>query len=69
MILKNTNKQIHYIMERIHSLGQYFTTNIKLKEKVYEFIKNNPDEILEPSVGRCDLVDFIIRKGDKIKFK
>lgn len=54
-------------MEKIHSLGQYFTTNIKLQEKVYEFIKNKPSIILEPSVGRGDLVNYIIKK-EEIKF-
>ena len=54
-------------MEQIHSLGQYFTINIKLQEKVYEFIKNKPSIILEPSVGRGDLVNYIIKKKD-IKF-
>jgi hypothetical protein len=33
-----------------HDLGQYFTTNAELKEKVYEFIQNSPSVILEPSV-------------------
>ena len=54
-------------MEKIHSLGQYFTTNIKLQEKVYEFIKNKPNIILEPSVGRGDLVNYIIKQKE-IKF-
>ena len=54
-------------MEKIHSLGQYFTINIKLQEKVYEFIKNKPKIILEPSVGRGDLVNYIIKK-EEIKF-
>lgn len=51
-----------------HKLGQYFTTNIKLKEKVYEFILNKPTEILEPSIGQGDLVSYIINKIPKIKF-
>ena len=33
------------------SLGQYFTTHEVLLEKVYQLIKNNPQHILEPSVG------------------
>ena len=33
-----------------HNLGQYFTTNNELKEKVYEFILNKPSNILEPSI-------------------
>lgn len=38
-------------------LGQYFTKNTSLKEKVKQFIKNNPLVVLEPSVGRGDLVE------------
>ena len=30
------------IKEIKHNLGQYFTTNIELKEKVYKFILNGP---------------------------
>jgi adenine-specific DNA-methyltransferase len=41
------------------SLGQYFTTNIILKEKLFSFIKNEPDVILEPSIGQGDLIVFI----------
>jgi adenine-specific DNA-methyltransferase len=40
-------------------LGQYFTTNIILKEKLFSFIKNKPDVILEPSIGQGDLIVFI----------
>jgi adenine-specific DNA-methyltransferase len=50
------------------SLGQYFTTNETLKEKLYSFICNTPSLILEPSVGRGDLVSFIQKKKDNIKF-
>jgi adenine-specific DNA-methyltransferase len=42
-----------------HALGQYFTTNLSLKCKVMEFIKNSPDCILEPSIGQGDLVEYI----------
>lgn len=37
-------------------LGQYFTTNKMLQSVVREFILNKPDLILEPSIGRGDLV-------------
>ena len=43
-------------------LGQYFTKNKILQKKVYELILNNPKLILEPSVGRGDLVKFILNK-------
>jgi len=49
-------------------LGQYFTTNNKLKEKVFEFVLNEPSIILEPSIGQGDLVRFIADKNPNIKF-
>ena len=45
-----------------HELGQYFTTNQQLQEKVSAFILNEPIEILEPSMGRGDLVSCIQNK-------
>jgi adenine-specific DNA-methyltransferase len=45
-----------------NKLGQYFTTNNELKEKVFELIKNNPLRILEPSIGQGDLILFICEK-------
>lgn len=49
-------------------LGQFFTKNKSLQKKVYEFISNDPDEILEPSVGRGDLVSYIQGQLPKMKF-
>lgn len=49
-------------------LGQYFTTNKKLQDIVYKFIKNNPKYILEPSSGRGDLVKYINSKNSDIIF-
>lgn len=43
-------------------LGQYFTKHISLKEKIHEFILNCPNTILEPSVGRGDLIDYLYNK-------
>ena len=51
-----------------HNLGQYFTTHNELKEKVFEFIINNPSNILEPSMGQGDLITFIIDKNSSITF-
>ena len=51
-----------------NNLGQYFTTNIELKEKIYEFILNKPLIILEPSIGQGDLVAFITDKKPDIIF-
>lgn len=42
--------------------GQYFTTHLTLKETVFGFILNRPSVILEPSIGRGDLVAFITDK-------
>ncbi len=52
----------------IHNLGQYFTTNIELKDIVYKFILNEPTIILEPSIGQGDLVSYVIEKKPKIIF-
>tara|TARA_R110002074_G_scaffold93136_2_gene203480 strand:+ start:13393 stop:14535 length:1143 start_codon:yes stop_codon:yes gene_type:complete len=46
-------------MNDIHSKGQYFTTNTTLQYTVLDFIKNNPKTILEPSIGRGDIVKYI----------
>lgn len=43
----------------IKSMGQYFTTNEILREAVVNMIGNSPKTILEPSVGRGDLVKSI----------
>ena len=51
-----------------NKLGQYFTTNNELKEKVFEFILNKPDNILEPSIGQGDLINFITDKIPNILF-
>ena len=50
------------------NLGQYFTTNVELKEKVFQFVLNNPSTILEPSIGQGDLIAFITEKIPGIKF-
>ena len=51
-----------------HNLGQYFTTNITLKEKVFEFILNSPSTILEPSIGQGDLVTFVTENLSGVAF-
>ena len=48
--------------------GQYFTTHITLKEKIFEFILNNPSNILEPSIGQGDLITYIAYKIPNITF-
>lgn len=62
-----TNLYLNDTMKSFHELGQYFTTNDDLKNKVLEFVMNKPDIILEPSVGQGDLIQ-IIYKNHKIKF-
>ena len=54
--------------EKKNKLGQYFTTNNELKNKVLEFVLNKPINILEPSVGQGDLVEVLIKKYNNIKF-
>ena len=51
-----------------NNLGQYFTTNIQLKEKIIEFILNEPETILEPSIGQGDLISYIKEKIPNILF-
>lgn len=53
---------------KVKELGQYFTTNLELKDKVFDFILNNPNVILEPSIGRGDFVSHILTKLPKVKF-
>jgi adenine-specific DNA-methyltransferase len=51
-----------------HNLGQYFTTHICLKTQVFNFILNNPSNILEPSIGQGDLISFITDKIQNATF-
>jgi adenine-specific DNA-methyltransferase len=51
-----------------HNLGQYFTTHIELKTKIYDFILNTPSTILEPSIGQGDLIAHIADKNPSIAF-
>jgi adenine-specific DNA-methyltransferase len=51
-----------------HDFGQYFTTNNELKKKVFEFIQNNPSNILEPSIGQGDLVAYVLSKMPNVSF-
>jgi len=56
------------IMTTKQNLGQYFTTHIDLKIKVFEFILNDPSNILEPSIGQGDLITFIADKIPSVIF-
>jgi adenine-specific DNA-methyltransferase len=47
---------------------QYFTTNVTLQKKVFDLILNEPDVILEPSVGRGDLVKYVMENSDMKTF-
>jgi len=51
-----------------HELGQYFTTNSSLQEKLVSFIHTNPSLILEPSIGQGDLVVAVHKKNPDILF-
>ena len=55
-------------MKAPYELGQYFTTNTDLQEKVYSFILNKPSLILEPSMGRGDLINYVSERDNSIKF-
>jgi adenine-specific DNA-methyltransferase len=49
-------------------LGQYFTKDITLQQKVFEFMKNEPRVILEPSMGRGDLVQYVLAQDSSMSF-
>lgn len=51
-----------------NKLGQYFTTNKILQEKIFQFILNKPDVILEPSIGKGHLVQFVQQQNKNITF-
>ena len=55
-------------MNNKNNLGQYFTKNKVLQKKVYQFILNKPKIILEPSIGRGDLINYIFKNNDEILF-
>ena len=55
-------------MQLKYNLGQYFTSHNELKEKIFNFILNNPSNILEPSIGQGDLIKFITDKIPSITF-
>ena len=55
-------------MKAPYELGQYFTKSTELQEKLYSFILNKPSRILEPSIGRGDLINYVSEKDDTIKF-
>ena len=60
-------KHLTHIQD-IHRKGQYFTKNEYLKESVFLLIKNKPKLILEPSMGRGDLVDYIQSRKKNVDF-
>jgi adenine-specific DNA-methyltransferase len=62
---------IEQIKKYKYEMGQYFTTNIYLKECIYGLIhniNNTNNIILEPSIGQGDLVDYVLNKNKQIKF-
>ena len=44
-------------------MGQFFTTNEKLLQCVYDFIKNTQGDILEPSFGKGHIIQYLQNKG------
>lgn len=67
-VRSQTLDEIEDPRKRRQRLGQYFTVSEILQQKVYDFILNQPHRILEPSVGRGDLVDYIKQKNSNILF-
>ena len=62
-MLNNDNDE-----EKKNNLGQFFTTDETLQQKLYEFILNKPKLILEPSVGAGNLISYVLSKSPKVKF-
>lgn len=56
------------VKEKKNNLGQFFTKDETLQQKLYEFILNKPKLILEPSIGAGDLINYILSKSPKIIF-
>ena len=61
--------------QSIHDKGQYFTTNLFLKETVFNLISNQNNKasasasaILEPSIGQGDLVEYVRLKKKNVSF-
>lgn len=54
--------------KNIHEKGQYFTKNEILQEFVRRLILNKPNKILEPSMGRGDLIKYIQSITPNIQF-
>ena len=53
--------------DALRKKGQYFTTNKMLQDTLVDFIRRSPKRILEPSVGRGDLVLATKKKyGDAV---
>lgn len=66
---KNKLKQdLVEIKNKKNNLGQFFTKDETLQKKLYDFILNKPDLILEPSIGAGDLINYVLSKSPKIKF-
>lgn len=53
----------------MYQKGQYFTTNEYLKDCVFNLILNKPSLILEPSIGQGDLVEYVMKRNQKIEFQ
>jgi adenine-specific DNA-methyltransferase len=49
-------------------LGQYFTTNVSLLDKLNNLSLNKTGDVLEPSSGAGHIVDYLIRQGDNRSF-
>lgn len=50
-------------------LGQYFTKNELLLQNVFSMILNQPELILEPSVGQGHLVDYVLKNNKEQETK
>lgn len=55
-------------VKQLYDKGQYFTVSTYLQTTVNDLIYNSPTKILEPSCGRGDLIQEIIKKRPNVTF-
>jgi adenine-specific DNA-methyltransferase len=58
LYVESKNSWKEHFLNEIKNKGQYFTTSLELCDVVTSFVRNNPSVILEPSIGRGDLVNL-----------
>lgn len=66
-MIKYLNQCFVYLLMSQKEKGQYFTTSIYLQSLVSSLIFNESETILEPCIGRGDLINYVL-KNRAVKF-